>query len=1151
MGEQGVELKKSPPVVNSHPPPEVEGQDPPAVPVPAAHTARMARIDNMPRVGRRVSSIEAVKGAPPPKRQSVVVYETPDSPPAHRSSSWWRSLIMDDDKALAKAPPESVTEKTAGLEERDRNISSASVPDRELFSWGGKDAGNHNLALFEEPSMPFFSSYLKAHTTPGPLERMQSENQKKKADLGTMLGVYLPTIQHILGVTMFIRLFWVVGIAGLGQTFLLLLLCCLCTFLTCISISAVATNGVVESGGAYFMISRNLGPEFGSAVGLLFYLANTVATSMYLVGGVEILLLYIFPGLTIGGSEVHSQTGTFGMMTNNLRFYSTLLLLLEFLIVAMGVKFVQMLAPVSLVCVILSILACYAGGIEKTLNPDAGQRVCMYGDHLLQSKFFIPKDNGSIYDMCDYCTPNNTFLMDNLCPLGKCPADVLTTPLSCINGFPGFKSNAFSDNFGSQYIDQFHTTVDDKADLNRDVFQDVKTSFWVLLAIYFPAVTGIFTGANMSGDLKNPQQSIPKGTIAATLTTSFIYFSLAFVFGATIDGSVLRDKNGQSMGGTMVVASLSWPSAWVLLIGSFLSTFGAALQCLCSAPRLLQSIAKDDVIPILRPFKKVTKNNEPFLGLIVTTVIAELAILMGAMDSIAAVVDFFFLMCYAFVNIICTLHSLLGAPNWRPRFKYYHWFLSFLGASLCFFIMFSTHWDYALVSIFLCVLIYKYVEWKGAKKEWGDGIRGLALTTAQYSLMKIEDKDPHPKNWRPQLLLLFSMPWAKELVDVRYLNLLNLASQLKAGKGLTVVTSFLRGSLNSPDDRKRAEQIKSRMDFDMNQVRLRGFAKTLVHEENQITGSLSTLIQSVGLGGLKPNTVLVSWPVHERGSSESSDSEYNTFTDKLHAACAMDMCLIVAKGIIDFPSNAFKLTGFIDVYWIVQDGGLCLLIAYLLKQHKVWRGCKLRIIAIAQENDNNLKMQTELQQYVYQLRIDAKILIVELADPEISKNAFERTLLMEERTMVLKQMQEARSGGNALREISPLVTAERKTGVSAKKSAESTEDTNCATGNDIHKEKAHEEESVTDDQKKEKTMKEKLLALDRTKVHKMHTAVRLNELIIEHSLNSQLVLLNLPKPPRGREGLDDYIHYLEVLSDKINRVIFVRGTGKEVITTHS
>jgi len=43
-----------------------------------------------------------------------------------------------------------------------------------------------------------------------------------------MLGVYLPTIQHILGVTMFIRLAWCVGVAGVGQTFLMLFLCCLC-----------------------------------------------------------------------------------------------------------------------------------------------------------------------------------------------------------------------------------------------------------------------------------------------------------------------------------------------------------------------------------------------------------------------------------------------------------------------------------------------------------------------------------------------------------------------------------------------------------------------------------------------------------------------------------------------------------------------------------------------------------------------------------------------------------------------------------------------------------------------------------------------------------------------------------------------------------
>lgn len=109
--------------------------------------------------------------------------------------------------------------------------------------------------------------------------------------MGTLIGVYLPCIQNIFGVILFIRLTWVVGTAGAIQGFLIVLCCCCVTMLTAISMSAIATNGVVPGGGSYFMISRSLGPEFGGAVGMLFYTGTTLAAAMYIVGAVEIVLV--------------------------------------------------------------------------------------------------------------------------------------------------------------------------------------------------------------------------------------------------------------------------------------------------------------------------------------------------------------------------------------------------------------------------------------------------------------------------------------------------------------------------------------------------------------------------------------------------------------------------------------------------------------------------------------------------------------------------------------------------------------------------------------------------------------------------------------------------------------------------------------------
>lgn len=116
----------------------------------------------------------------------------------------------------------------------------------------------------------------------------------------------------------------------------------------------------------------------------------------------------------------------------------------------------------------------------------------------------------------------------------------------------------------------------------------------------------------------------------------------------------------------------------------------------------------------------------------------------------------FFLMCYMFVNLACALQTLLRTPNWRPRFKFYHWSvlellgqtavclhfkrglslllsvcvfihlgrtLSFLGMSLCLTLMFLCSWYYAIVAMAIAGSIYKYIEFAGwvernPRKDW-------------------------------------------------------------------------------------------------------------------------------------------------------------------------------------------------------------------------------------------------------------------------------------------------------------------------------------------------------------------------------------------------------------------------------------------------
>lgn len=136
-------------------------------------------------------------------------------------------------------------------------------------------------------------------------------------------------------------------------------------------------------------------------------------------------------------------------------------------------------------------------------------------------------------------------------------------------------------------------------------------------------------------------------------------------------------------------------------------------------------------------------------------------------------------------------------------------------------------------------------------------------------------------------------------------------------------------------------------------------------------------------------------------------AKVNTFLQTIKNVTASKNALLIPKGIDQWPESSQSLSGFIDVWWIVHDGGMLMLIPFLLKQHKTWKNCKLRVFTVAQMQDNSIQMKKDLKAWLYAIRIEASIEVIEFNDSDISQYTYERTLRMEQRTEMLRQMAEA------------------------------------------------------------------------------------------------------------------------------------------------
>lgn len=336
--------------------------------------------------------------------------------------------------------------------------------------------------------------------------------------------------------------------------------------MTALSLSAIASNGEVKGGGAYYLISRSLGPEFGGSIGVLFYLSQVLNTALNVVGLIDCLKLNL-------GSLMPSGY--------------------------------------------------WPGYLLETCALTACTALCLAG-----SAVFSRASNGL---------------------LAVLVVATLSIPLTAMVKTP-FKDSDLGVEFTGMSSQTFVSNLYPAS--SRAHYKGMET-FRELFGILFPATSGIFAGASMSGDLRNPSKAIPKGTLSAALATLALYLAVILSMASSIThGSFLHHTN-----------IVSTTSLWspLILAGECATTFFSALMGLVGSAKLLQALARDKLLPGLSVFGMGSKRaDDPIYAVLITYLIAQVA-LFADLNQIATLIS----MGYQVrMSMFPTLTSRLTGLTW-------------------------------------------------------------------------------------------------------------------------------------------------------------------------------------------------------------------------------------------------------------------------------------------------------------------------------------------------------------------------------------------------------------------------------------------------------------------------------------------------------
>ncbi|MDJ0897349.1 MAG: amino acid permease [Xenococcus sp. MO_188.B8] len=662
----------------------------------------------------------------------------------------------------------------------------------------------------------------------------------QQSGLGTFGGVYTPSVLTILGVIMYLRFGWVVGNAGLINTLIIVTVSTTITFLTALSVCAIATDRVVRGGGAYYMISRSLGIEPGGAVGISLYFAQAISVALYTIGFAESMVRTdLFIGITNVGFNLQDLNQTYVAL---------------------------------IITILVGILAITSASIA------------------IKAQYFI----------------------------------MVAIVLSLI-------SFVFGHAVPNVEVQMFSAPPEDAA------------PFWTVFAVFFPAVTGIMAGVNMSGDLKDPVKSIPSGTLAAVITGYVIYMILPLFLAFRVDTANLIDN-------PFIMQQISfWGPA--ILLGVWGATLSSAIGSILGAPRVLQALARDGVLPRCLSFlgEGHGKDDEPRNGTLVTLGFAIAAVCIGDLNLIAPILSMFFLTTYLVLNVAAGVEGFLQSPSFRPTFRV-HWSLSLLGAVGCLWVMFLIDAGSTVIAAVIVSGVFFWLQQRELRTTWGDVRRGMWMALISMGIFQMTEEDD-TKNWRPHILVLSGAPQKRW-------SLIELADGFSHNRSLMTVSSVLpSGSRDLGQQLKLERTIRDYLQKRGVQALVR-----VTTASDPFDGAMR-LVETYGLGPLVPNTIVM-------GDSEepSRRAQFCHAIAQIHAS---------KRNVVIFRENQQHNFGGrrrIDIWWggLQGNGSLMLLLAYLLSTDINWRNTRIFLKLVAPDEAGAASARENLKSYVKKLRIDVQ-----------------------------------------------------------------------------------------------------------------------------------------------------------------------------------